>query len=358
MKLVYIVPNLGSGNENIMMKRFFRNVEGGFAVIFAVGLLAFILCVGVAIDLTNVTKAKAQLQDVVDTAALAGAILAADDQSRARLAVRDMIVSNYAANERASLTGAPSIVFDESAREVTVTAEVLVENAVMGIAGYSSSRVTARTTSSYGVDFVTPFAVMMALDVSGSMSWTPSGGDEPRLDSMKSASESLFNTLYEESDDKGLFSTTIHSGFGTYNTALRARLNLHIGYRDTIRSVNELVAGGGTNSTPAVVYAYNQLIADRNEQENWSGYLLFMTDGDNNNIGSDISTINACNRAKANDIVIFTVAFGAGVRGQNLLRDCASGPENFYNSTDGDDLVAAFEDIAKEINKIVIRVKR
>jgi hypothetical protein len=57
----------------------------------------------------------------------------------------------------------------------------------------------------------------------------------------------------------------------------------------------------------------------------------------------------ACNEAKANDIVIFTIAFNANASAQQEMRTCASAPAYYYNVR-GADLQTAFQSIAGAIN--------
>jgi hypothetical protein len=57
----------------------------------------------------------------------------------------------------------------------------------------------------------------------------------------------------------------------------------------------------------------------------------------------------ACNAAKANDVVIFTIAFDVTNGGENEMRNCASAPAYFYH-VEGADLQTAFQSIAGAIN--------
>lgn len=66
-------------------------------------------------------------------------------------------------------------------------------------------------------------------------------------------------------------------------------------------------------------------------------------------------TATACTNAKAQDIVIYTIA--VGVRDQttiNMLANCASSRSRAFSIDDGDALTAVFEAIAGEINKLRI----
>lgn len=95
-------------------------------------------------------------------------------------------------------------------------------------------------------------------------------------------------------------------------------------------------------------------------------YLILMTDGVNSKSaqvpssplhnGTDVDQSNdwteeACDFAKADDIEVFTVAFGSAVDNatKDLLRDCATKPANFFNATQNSQLVDTFRAIANSI---------
>lgn len=63
------------------------------------------------------------------------------------------------------------------------------------------------------------------------------------------------------------------------------------------------------------------------------------------------SFYEACDAARANDIVVFTIAFDAGSDGEAEMRNCASSPAHYYDVR-GADLSAAFQSIAGAINQL------
>lgn len=79
---------------------------------------------------------------------------------------------------------------------------------------------------------------------------------------------------------------------------------------------------------------------------------VLMTDGEYNTQYSSVdSTTQArqlCSAMKAAGIEVFTVGFdlGGNATAVETLRQCASGPSNFYNTTTGEELRLAFRDIA------------
>ena len=64
-----------------------------------------------------------------------------------------------------------------------------------------------------------------------------------------------------------------------------------------------------------------------------------------------------CNSMKANNIIVYTVAFGSpGSTIQNLLRNCATQPDFYFDSPTGEDLKAAFRTIGDSLSNL--RVSR
>jgi Flp pilus assembly protein TadG len=99
--------------------------------------------------------------------------------------------------------------------------------------------------------------------------------------------------------------------------------------------------------------------------------MLLMTDGENqisadlpgaptHNSGNlaeaDDWTTKACNEAKAQGIEIYSVTFGTDVSAsaKDIIRNCASKPANYYDASNAEKLVKAFENIAAEVNRMYL----
>jgi hypothetical protein len=66
-------------------------------------------------------------------------------------------------------------------------------------------------------------------------------------------------------------------------------------------------------------------------------------------------TREACENAKADDVLIYTIAFDLhNSTTRNLLRDCASSSAMAFTPDDGEELIAAFETIAAELSNLRI----
>ncbi|MFO0390018.1 MAG: pilus assembly protein TadG-related protein [Alphaproteobacteria bacterium] len=72
-----------------------------------------------------------------------------------------------------------------------------------------------------------------------------------------------------------------------------------------------------------------------------------------NQLNSRLTTV--CNSAKANDIIIYTIAFGnPGASIETLLQNCASKPEYFFDSGSGAELQSAFQQIGDSLANLRI----
>jgi Flp pilus assembly protein TadG len=71
---------------------------------------------------------------------------------------------------------------------------------------------------------------------------------------------------------------------------------------------------------------------------------------------ADDNTLKLCDQAKAKDITIYTVSFGADLNPQAevMLKKCATSPEHYYRAAMGSDLQSAFETIAQGILRVYL----
>lgn len=99
--------------------------------------------------------------------------------------------------------------------------------------------------------------------------------------------------------------------------------------------------------------------------------LILMTDGENccfwgpNDSSSrkanvdiqDADTVSVCKALQKQNVAVYGVAFEAPPRGVKLMDDCASSSGHFFNSS-GDELIAAFRNIATHIQTQSLRLTR
>ena len=88
--------------------------------------------------------------------------------------------------------------------------------------------------------------------------------------------------------------------------------------------------------------------------------IIMMTDGSFNQVyhdqgSSSEQAIKTCATAKANDVVIYTVAFQAPADAQATLEACASGPEYSHTPENSQELEDAYQAIATSISDLRIK---
>lgn len=161
-------------------RKFAAETQGNVATLFALAAVPVALTIGAALDYTRASAAKAQLQDALDSAVLAGA--AAAPATLANITAQATRVF-----ESHRLVGPASIsVSQPGPGQVQVSGSLQVPMSLMRIAGFNSVTVNALSASrafSGGA-----IEVALALDNTGSMA-----GDMPAL---KQAATNLTNALF------------------------------------------------------------------------------------------------------------------------------------------------------------------
>jgi von Willebrand factor type A domain len=99
--------------------------------------------------------------------------------------------------------------------------------------------------------------------------------------------------------------------------------------------------------------------------------MVLMTDGENQ-ISADLPsspthnsgniaqandwTAKACKEAKSEGIEIFSVTFGTDIStaSKDIIKNCASSPANYFDASNAEKLVKAFENIAAQVNRMYL----
>lgn len=162
-----------------------------------------------------------------------------------------------------------------------------------------------------------------------------------------------------------------------------------------ISSIDNMQADGMTNILEGVMWGWRVLSPGEpfTEGRDYSvtdnrKYMIVMTDGANTHTGRNnqnmsrysafgyskngrlraatsstsrlvdtmnTKTLEGCNNAKASNITIFTIAFDVNDQDTvDMLRSCASGNERAFSISNGSALIAVFEAIANELNRLRI----
>lgn len=149
-----------------------------------------------------------------------------------------------------------------------------------------------------------------------------------------------------------------------------------------ITRINGLQADGNTLSNLGMVWGYRLLSPEFPfregvawDNQEWRKVVILMTDGDNftndvyngygrwlDNQSMTVTTLNqrlaqTCTNMKNNGITIYTVTFSSGINQttKNFYRNCASDINKWIDAPTQADLVAAFEQISRELSNIHIK---
>jgi Flp pilus assembly protein TadG len=339
-------------------------------------------------DLTNMVLTRAELQDAADSAALAASSALSNDKKT--VAQAKEIAENFFKTQMTSsqIDGASAtvdiketvIVGNAKSFKVSVsTSSTLQLNPLTRLLGQTTAAVSAASTAESATGAKSAVSMYFVLDRSGSMGEEitheetyacPSrrnpnkmctgmvGTGLTRIASLKLASASLLTQL----DTADPTATFVRTGGVSYNNKAQSPTNLAWGTTGVRNYVNALTADGNTNSAPALQIAYDGLtkstdgVTEEQAHANKPGngqtpkkYIVFMTDGDNNQAGADDKTKTLCDSARSQtpQIEVYTVAFMAPSGGQKLLRYCATDSEHYFEAESTEDLLAAFDAIGR-----------
>ncbi|MGV1834527.1 pilus assembly protein TadG-related protein [Rhizobium rhizogenes] len=158
----------------------------------------------------------------------------------------------------------------------------------------------------------------------------------------------------------------VRTGADSYNSVAQTPTALAWGTSGVTKYVNNLTASGTTNSAPAFTAAVTALTLasstpgltneqlqhkNKNGDPNPSTYIIFMTDGDNNVQSADANTKIQCDKARAANIRVYTIAFMAPPNGEALLKYCATKAGDSFTPQNAQDLFNAFEVIYGSASK-------
>ncbi len=323
---------------NIKAKSFLDDTSGNFAIMASIFMGALILLGAATIEVSRMISMRAQMQDMADSAALAGAYIAKNELGKREAHVRENILLNQGDLDGVNPSQTALINFNDDIEEVSVEIPVSFQSFFSGILGKDLLSVRAKSTVSYKTEKVDPVTIAFALDVSGSMGWGTVGTGNTatgasKIDVLKQSTKILFNELEAGTPNPDLLPDSIRTGMSAYNTALVDIQDMNWGWSHLEGAVDGLLAQGGTNSTPALDNAYKQIKDDRLFRKSndpkfnpstHREYVIFMTDGDNNQIIWDEDTATTCNAMRNDGIEMFSIAFTAPEKGEVLLLDCAS----------------------------------
>lgn len=393
-----------------VLQRMTREKKGNFAVMTALVMPVLLAGVGVAIDLANMTLYKSNLQDAADSSALAAASamaskgMSADDAKQ--LAI-DFLHGQLANMSASSVTNpdpnASRVAFGET---VTITQGAIngtgkIFNVKVNIGydvplsgftsllGWQTAHISVTSSSQSQTQTKNALSMYLVLDRSGSMAEDTDNTTArtetyscgfilfpktctrqvtdyiTKIEALKSAVASLVLQLNTADPEKKY----VRTGAISYSSEAQTPTNLAWGTADITTYVNALNASGNTNSGGAVKIAEEALVnkgangkteekehLDKNGQSSPSKFIVFMTDGENNQTNADSLTRKWCDQARTDKIEVYTVAFMAPTAGKTLLKYCATTTSHYFDVEDADEIAAAFKNIGQKAAELSNRL--
>lgn len=379
-----------------VLRDFLKNRKGNLSIIAAIVLPVGLAAAGMAIDTSKMIASKAALQNAADAAALAAASALAnkDITTEAAEALAKDFVKGQMANHIDAPKDANEQPFDFStctnvdvtqettvgtAKKFTVKVDACYDvkySALSAFMGRSSGRVNVSSTTQSSTESKNALSMFLVLDRSGSMaeytntvsgSYTCKYGRKTytcytyydKITALRMAATNLMNHLAAADPDTMLVRTAAVS----YNNLMQTPGTLKWGVAATKTYISNLQADGDTDSGAAFKTAYNAIKAATEDSAHAtkngqvpSKYIVFMTDGDNNYTTADVETKKWCDAAKLAGIEVYSVAFMAPQRGQELLNYCATTSAHYFAAENAEDLNAAFEYIGERATAVSTRL--
>ncbi|WP_159950191.1 TadE/TadG family type IV pilus assembly protein [Rhizobium sp. 18065] len=404
-----------TNRQHTLLARLLRDRNGNFGMMTAIILPVALATAGVAMDLNRMVQIRAALQDSADAATLAAAsALAADgitDEEAIELAKKFMAAqfSNINGESGSDIDGAEDDTVDKNAigsveRNTTTasgkTFDVTLSgyynmptNGLTALLGWDKVKLNVTSTAQSTTESKNALSMFLVLDRSGSMAETTSTinaaaptktvsydcgsynkkgnwvsktctRQDPnyytKIEALKLAAANLTAQLDAADTEKKYVRTAAVS----YNSAMQTPTAFEWGTTTALKYVQALPASGNTDSSAAMARAYTDVTAaseitahkNKNGQNKPGKFIVFMTDGDNNQSNADTKTKATCTAAKTDGVEIFTVAFMAPTGGQKLLRECATDTSHYYDASNAAELVAAFKEIGEKATQASTRL--
>ena len=231
-----------------IFKRFRRDENGNFAILFSISATLLVIGAMVAIDINQMVNAKTKVAAITDAAALAGA--QAFDQPNRIQVVQEYLTENGNEYLPSTMITNPVIKFDDNTQEVHVSIDAHAELPFAKIMGLKDRAVAYKSVAAYP-DAMDPLTIAFALDISGSMGWSTADG-QVKIDTLKSASAQLFQIIENKVKNPSSIDKYIRTGVSAFNSGLAVDQDMDWGFETTRNTVAGLTAGGSTNTFAAL----------------------------------------------------------------------------------------------------------
>ncbi|MEO8667730.1 MAG: pilus assembly protein [Bauldia sp.] len=166
-----------------MFLRFWRDIGGNIAPIFAIASIPLVSATGAAVDYSQAFRERTIVQDALDSAALAGG-------KKIGVVSNDAVIAEaqsfFASNVATEIDPVPTLTPNISGATITLTTTLDVPTHFLGIVGIDELSFDLKSQVTQGIGTV---EVALVLDTSGSMNGS-------KLTSLKSSANSLVTTLF------------------------------------------------------------------------------------------------------------------------------------------------------------------
>lgn len=177
-------------------------------------------------------------------------------------------------------------------------------------------------------------------------------GKEPRIDTAKKVGKTFADSILSGENNNQMavigFAHGEKDWFGSTD-AIRQKLNLTDNVTDVKKTLDEMVADGGTDYTSALQEAYDML-KDRGETDR-PGYVVFISDGAPGKQGSSIGDPEWDGSKQASAIKeagygLYTIGIALDDKADDHLESLAS--DNHYQNVTGKNYASELEELLKE----------
>ncbi len=388
-----------------MFNTYQNDTRGNVAIMFALVILGILASVGAAVDLTAINAKRTSYQAMADAAVLAAARSGELTQDKLQAVANEFIDGNNVAgetlaskvvlgqNDRLSvqLTGEHKMwfmgMFGKKETDIQVIAEAPMSSSqavnialVLDVTGsmkgtkiaYLRTSATGLVSKLEGLDSgsvkisVVPFARYVKLPASyAQKSWLKLSKSDAK--SWNGCVGSRTYPYNDQADFKGKKIPAVMS-----NQCQSEILPLTDNFTEIKSKINGLQAGGWTYMPSGLVWGWRTLSPSKpfnqakSASKNTKNVMIVMSDGantvyadatGNHVVGNDPSanTLAAelCTNINDANIDIFTIAYDLNnVTAKNLLKNCATSSDMFFDASNAAELEAVFQDIGNRLAKI------
>lgn len=307
------------------------------AVMGALATGVLIIGSAAALDVTRLLSMQQSLQEAADAAALVGAIEYNITPGNVDNVVGKSVINQPISAENGVTVATPTVNNNTTTEAVTVKLDASVSMYMGAVFGQSHRPIQAVSTASYGGESFDPMTVMFVLDASGSMNARMEG--RRRIHVLEDTVQGLFAEAEEKYGNSQSVQDNLRTGMNAYAWYIHTESTQQIapGWSHIVDNVDDLRLSNGTIPALAVEEALEFLLADRTgDGADHKQFLVFMTDGevddhltvrgDTDTTGRSFTqrTLDTCQLAKDNGIVVVGIGMQAPNSGRDILLQCAS----------------------------------